>query len=80
MEYPKGSRILCSLLQRWVAKLDENGTKAETGVKDLVLRVNRMGQQFKKAFKDYLSIDFVDAQRKEVIRARVIIARRIFCG
>jgi hypothetical protein len=34
MKYPKGSGLLCTLLQRWVSKLAEQGTTAARLKKD----------------------------------------------
>ncbi len=59
LEFPNGSGILSTFLQRWVAKLDEHGTKA-TGRKDtLVNKQDKTGRAFNKAFEDYGSKVFV---------------------
>jgi hypothetical protein len=34
MKYPKGSGLLCTLLQPWVSKLDEHGTPAARSKKN----------------------------------------------
>ncbi len=59
MEYPPGSGILSTFLQRWVGKLDQNGTTAARSKKDLVNKDDKIGRAFKKAFEDYSSKVFV---------------------
>jgi hypothetical protein len=53
MQYPKGSGLLCTFLQRWVAKIDENGTVASRSKKDQVAKEDKSSRSFKKAFDDY---------------------------
>jgi hypothetical protein len=52
MEYPSGSGILATFLQRWVAKLDQHGTQATVAKKDLVNKSDKSGRGFQKAFDD----------------------------
>ena len=52
LEYPKGSGILCTILQRWVAKLDEHGTKSTTSRKDKLDKSDK-GKTFSSAFNAY---------------------------
>ena len=54
MTYPVGSGLLCTFLQRWVAKLDEHGTAATSGQKDLVSKQDKksLGRCFEKTFTD----------------------------
>ena len=53
MEYPEGSGLLCTFLQRWVAKLDEYGTTADRSKKDHVAKGDKAGRSFSKVFDDY---------------------------
>jgi hypothetical protein len=50
MEYPTGSGILATYLQRMVAKLDQNGLKAAETRKDLANKEDKKGRAFQKAF------------------------------
>ncbi len=52
MEYPSGSGILATFLQRWVAKLDQHGTTAAETKRDLVNKADKSGRNFQKAFDD----------------------------
>ncbi len=52
MEYPSGSGILATFLQRWVAKLDQHGTRAAETKRDLVHKGDKTGKNFQKAFDD----------------------------
>lgn len=55
LQYPAGAGILCTFLQRWVAKLDENGTKAKETRRDMVHKKDKSGRAFSKAFDIYCS-------------------------
>ncbi len=59
MQYPKGSGLLCTFLQRWVAKLDEHGTIASRTKKDQVAKEDKSCRSFKKVFEDYAQKMFV---------------------
>jgi hypothetical protein len=59
MEYPKGSGLLCTFLQRWVAKLDQHGTIASRSKKDQIAKEDKSSRSFKKAFDDYAQKVFV---------------------
>jgi hypothetical protein len=52
LQYPKGSGILCTLLQRLVAKLDEYGNRAKATKRDMLHKDDK-GKAFKKAFDTY---------------------------
>jgi hypothetical protein len=54
LEYPKGSGVLSTVLQRFVAKLDENGTKAALLGKDLRNKADK-GRAFTRSFAAYLN-------------------------
>jgi hypothetical protein len=58
LEFPVGSGILCTFLQRWVGKLDEHGTTAKNR-KDLASAKDKVGRSFQKAFDDYAKKVFV---------------------
>jgi hypothetical protein len=64
LQFPKGSGILCTFLQRWVAKLDEHGTSAASCRKDLAHKEDKAGRSFKKAFDDYAIKLFVINSKK----------------
>jgi hypothetical protein len=64
LQFPKGSGILCTFLQRWVAKLDEHGTTAASSRKDLANKEDKAGRSFKKAFDDYAIKLFVLNSRR----------------
>ncbi len=51
MEYPLGSGILATFLQRFVARLDHYGLQAKTTKKDMVQKSDKAsgGKQFEKA-------------------------------
>ena len=55
LEYPKGSGILCTILQRWVAKLDEHGTMSTTSRKDKLDKSDK-GKTFSSAFNAYCRV------------------------
>jgi hypothetical protein len=59
LHFPSGSGILCTFLQRWVAKLDEYGTSAAKHKKDKVSRDDKSGRSFNKAFGDFAQKMFV---------------------
>jgi hypothetical protein len=59
LHFPNGSGILCTFLQRWVAKLDEFGTTAAKYNKDQVSKEDKVGRSFKKAFEDYAKKVFI---------------------
>ena len=63
LEYPKGAGILCTFLQRWVAKLDEFGHKSD-GKSDLACKADKCGRSFKKAFEDYSAKVYVLTREK----------------
>ena len=50
--YLKSAGILCTFLQRWVAKRDEFGHKS-VGKSDLACKADKSGRSFKKVFEDY---------------------------
>jgi hypothetical protein len=52
MEYPTGAGVLCTLLQRSAAKLDENGTKTAMTRKSK-LNKNEKAREFSRAWKAY---------------------------
>jgi hypothetical protein len=51
--YPACSALLCTFLQRWVAKLDENGTAATRTKKDQAAKADKATRQFKKVIDDF---------------------------
>jgi hypothetical protein len=53
IKYPVGSGMLCTFLQRCVAKLDENGTTANTGKKDQASPLDKAFRPFRKIFYDF---------------------------
>jgi hypothetical protein len=53
IKYPVGSGMLCTFLQRCVAKLDENGTTANNGRKDQSSPLNKAFRPFRKIFYDF---------------------------
>ena len=53
MHYPAGSGLLCSYPQRFVAKLDENGTTAVRMRKDQTDKADKVARSIKKAFEYY---------------------------
>jgi hypothetical protein len=53
MKYPNGAGLVCMLLQRWVAKLDEHGTSASTSKKDQTSKEDKSGRSYKKVFAEY---------------------------
>ena len=59
LSYPIGSATLCTFLQRWVAKLDENGTVAKQSRKDQTSKIDRSSRCFKKIFDDYAAKVYV---------------------
>ena len=59
MAYPVGSGMLCTFLQRWVAKLDENGTVAKQSRKDQTSKIDPSSRCFKKIFDDYAAKVYV---------------------
>jgi len=52
MKYPPGSGVLCTYIQRWIARLDEFGTMAKSR-KDLAVPEDKAKRAFVKAFNDY---------------------------
>jgi hypothetical protein len=52
MKYPAGAGVLCTLLQRLAAKLDENGTKTAMTRKSK-LNENEKAREFSWAWKAY---------------------------
>jgi hypothetical protein len=64
LHFPKGSGILSTFLQRWVAKLDEHGTTAANSRKDMASKEDKAGRSFKKAFDDYAIKMFLLNSRK----------------
>jgi hypothetical protein len=53
MHYPVGSGNLCTYLQRYVAKLDENGTTATRTRKDQVAKEDKAARSLKKVFEEF---------------------------
>jgi hypothetical protein len=53
MHYPIGSGNLCTYLQRYVAKLDENGTTAARTRKDQAAKQDKAERSLKKVFEDF---------------------------
>ena len=53
MMYPVGSEMLCTYLQRWVAKLDEHGTTAGLKKKDQAAKEDKTAKSFKKMFDEF---------------------------
>jgi hypothetical protein len=51
--YPVGSGILCTFLQRCVAKLDEHGTTAAMRKKDQAAKEDKALRPFKKVFDEF---------------------------
>jgi hypothetical protein len=51
MKYPKGSGLLCILLQPWVSKLDEHGTPAARSKKNQSSKEDKSGRSYKKVLK-----------------------------
>jgi hypothetical protein len=56
IHYPVGSGVLCTFLQRWVAKLDENGTTAARTRKDQVDKIDKAARSIKKALEYFKAI------------------------
>ena len=53
LTYPAGSGILCTFLQRCVAKIDEHGTTSDMKKKDKASKVDKAARPFKKLFDDF---------------------------
>jgi hypothetical protein len=53
LEYPKGAGLLCTVLQRLVAKLDEHGTRSAIDKRDMRNKADK-GRAFTRAFAIYL--------------------------
>ena len=53
MMYPVDSGMLCTYLQRWVAKLDEHGTTAGLKKKDQAAKEDKTAKSFKKMFDEF---------------------------
>jgi hypothetical protein len=52
ISFPVGSSYLCTYLQRFAAKLDENGTTASRMKKDLAAKEDKAKGSLKKVFGD----------------------------
>jgi hypothetical protein len=52
MEYPTGSGVLCTLLQRSAAKLDENGTRTKMSRKSKLSKDEKT-KGFSRAWRNY---------------------------
>lgn len=59
LEFPSGSGILSTFLQRWVAKLDEFGTTAARTKKDHARKEDKSGRSFTKAFDHYAKVVYI---------------------
>jgi hypothetical protein len=59
MHYPVGSGILCTWIQRFVAKLDEHGTTAGRQKKDQTAKEDKAARSLKKVFDDYKEKMFI---------------------
>jgi hypothetical protein len=64
IQYPVGSGILCTFLQRWVAKLDEHGTTAARTRKDQSAKEDKSSRAFKKIFDEYTRKMFIILSNK----------------
>ena len=53
IRYPVGTGIVCTYLQRYAAKLDENGTTAAMKKKDQVDPEDKVMRSFKKVFDEF---------------------------
>jgi hypothetical protein len=53
VRYPAGSALLCTFLQRWVAKLDEHGTTATRTKKDKLAKEDKATRPFKKVIQEF---------------------------
>jgi hypothetical protein len=51
--------MLCTFLQRCVAKLDENGTTANNGRKDQSSPLEKAFRPFRKIFYDFCEKDYL---------------------
>ena len=51
--YPAGSALLCTFLQRWVAKLDKHGTTATRTKKDQAAKADKATRPFKKVIDEF---------------------------
>ena len=51
--YPVGSAFLSTFLQRWVAKIDENGTKSSNSKKNQLAKEDKSARLLEKAFTDF---------------------------
>lgn len=52
ISYPAGSSYLCTYLQRFAGKLDENGTTASRTRKDQAAKEDRKARSLKKVFDE----------------------------
>ena len=59
MNYPVGSGILCTWIQRFVAKLDEHGTTAGRQKKDQTAKEDKAARSMKKTFDYYKKKMFI---------------------
>jgi hypothetical protein len=59
IHYPVGSGTLCTFLQRWVAKLDENGTTAARTRKDQVDKADKAARSIKKALEYFRATMYI---------------------
>lgn len=53
LQYPNGSGLLCTFIQRWIAKLDEYGTTAKRSRKDQSAKEDKSTRSYEKVFSDY---------------------------
>jgi hypothetical protein len=59
ISYPVGSSVLCSYLQRFAGKLDENGTTAARIKKDLAAKEDKAARSLKKVFEYFKEKMFI---------------------
>jgi hypothetical protein len=59
MHCPVESGILCTWIQRFVAKLDEHGTAAGRQKKDQTAKEDKAARSLKKVFDDYKEKMFI---------------------
>jgi hypothetical protein len=64
LSYPKGAGMLCTFIQRWIAKLDEKGTIAKQTRKDQTAKEDKAAcKAFDKIFADYAAKVFMLSQQ-----------------